>query len=115
MNHTGLRELAYELVEAFPGDLAKAVTAFPDQVMRAWRIDQDEILVLIDQKSPISQGTPRWREVEVELATICISAIEGDLCRMCRDRSFDEVDLQMYVRRVCFEEIFGFFFFLLRQ
>jgi hypothetical protein len=111
---TRLRGLAYELAEAFSTDLAHAVTTFPTHVMRAWHIDQDEILMLIDQRSPISQGSPRWREVEVELASICISAIESDLCEMCRDENFAPDHLQMCVRRICFESIFEFFFFLLR-
>ena len=110
---TRLRGLAYELAEAFSRDLAQAVTTFPSHVMRAWRIDQDEILVLIDQRSPISQGSPRWREVEVELASICISAIETNLCDICQEKTFDQDHLQMCVRRICFESIFEFFFFLL--
>src|SRR5215203_1092146 len=108
---TRLRGLTYELAEAFSRDLAHAVITFPAHVMRAWRIDQDEILMLIDQRSPISQGSPRWREVEVELATICISAIESNLCEICRDEDFDPDHLQMCVRRICFESIFEFFFF----
>ena len=111
---TRLRGLTYELAEAFSRDLAHAVTTFPAHVMRAWRIDQDEILILIDQRSPISQGSPRWREVEVELASICISAIESNLCDICQDAVFDPDHLQMCVRRICFESIFEFFFFLLR-
>jgi hypothetical protein len=111
---TRLRGLTYELAEAFSRDLAHAVTTFPAHVMRAWRIDQDEILMLIDQRSPISQGSPRWREVEVELASICISAIETNLCDICQEKTFDQDHLQMCVRRICFESIFEFFFFLLR-
>jgi hypothetical protein len=114
VRQTRLRGLAYELAEAFSSDLAHAVTTFPNQVMRAWHIDQDEILMLINQRSPISQGTPRWREVEVELASICISAIESNLCDICKDEDFDPDHLQMCVRRICFESIFEFFFFVLR-
>ena len=88
---TRLRGLAYELAEAFSSDLAHAVTTFPLHVMRAWRIEQDEILLLIDQRSPISQGSPRWREVEVELASICISAIESISAIFARKRSLIKI------------------------
>lgn len=109
-----VRGLAYELAEVFAADMAHAVRTFPSHVMRAWQIDQDDLLALIDRRSPISQGTPRWRDVEVELVTICISAIESGLCAACRHQDFGRLDLQMHVRRVCFESIFEFFFFLLR-
>lgn len=109
-----LRGLACELAEVYAADLAHAVTAFPRHVMRAWNIGEDETLGLIDRCSPISQGTPRWRDVEVELATICLSALEASLCALCREQTFADIDLRMHVRRVCFESVFGFFLFILR-
>lgn len=112
--HMRLRGLAYELAEVFASDLAHAVTTFPEQVMRAWHTDRDDLLVLIDRHAPIAQGTPRWREVEVELATICISELETSLCEVCRNADFVRLDPRMHLRRVCFEAVFGFFFFLLR-
>ncbi len=114
VRRTRLRGLAYELAEAFSDDLAYAVTRFPEQVMRAWHIDHDEILVLINQKSPISQGTPRWREVEVELASMCLSAIEANLCSVCLEAVPEQLDLRLFVRRVCFESVFEYFCFLLK-
>lgn len=109
-----VRGLAYEMAETFAGDVTNAVTRFPVQVMRAWRIDQAEILHLVNQKAPISQGTPRWREVEVELASLCIAALESHLCQVCFEPNFATFDLRLFVKRVCFEEVFGYFCFLLR-
>lgn len=111
---TRVRGLAHEVAEAHADDLANAVTRFPEQVMRAWRIDHAEILRLVNQKAPISQGTPRWREVEVELASLCIAALEAHLCQLCLEPNFATFDLRLFVKRVCFEEVFGYFCFLLR-
>lgn len=48
-----------------------------------------------------------------ELASMCLSAIETNLCGVCREGDLEQWNPRLYVQRICFEVIFELFRVLL--
>ena len=106
-----MRDLSYELAMHFGGEVAHAVTSFPEHIMSAWNVDRATVARRVNEHSPISQGTPQWRDVERELARLCLTTLEQRLCDYLD--AVDLVDPRGLLRRVCFDSVHHFLFFVL--
>jgi hypothetical protein len=106
-----LRDLAYELGEAFADEVTIAITKYLRDLMRSWRADEGEILAIAQQKGILGTQDATWERFLVELIDYWISDLRGELCRL---HELGDEAVRDHVRGSLYRAIFVFLVFVLK-